>query len=172
MLTKHWGDFLSKWTTALAAVKPHTRILWSPAAPESPRRTANTSDLYAANLTASLQAISNAAPLLTDIVIQDSVGKASNASTPGVIHYPVGCLDASWHALTARSALRNVSVGINMEMFLRKGRRVPASAIVDLPANPMEMRAREGCYAEQGLTLGPSWEASFWLHDLTQIWEQ
>ena len=56
-------------------------------------------------------------------------------------------------------------------MFLRKGHRVPASAIVTLPANPIELRDREVCYNAQGLSLGPSWEARYWLSDLTEVWE-
>jgi hypothetical protein len=41
-LASAWGDFLRAWTQALAAVRPGTRILWSPAAPESPVRGSNT----------------------------------------------------------------------------------------------------------------------------------
>ena len=73
-----------------------------------------------------------AAPLLTDLAIQDSVGKASNASTPGHVTYAVGCLDAAWHANISKAALSppafNVSTTVNMELFLRKGHRSPPSA--------------------------------------------
>ena len=44
------GAFLREWTLALAAVRPGTRILWSPAAPESPRRGSNASAIYRATL--------------------------------------------------------------------------------------------------------------------------
>ena len=135
------------------------------------------SDVYAATLGASLRTIAESASLLTDLAIQDSVGKASNASTPGRIDYPVGCLDTAFHAniskaaFTAHPAL-NITTTVNVERFLRKGHRVPASAIVDLPGDPWELRRREVCYAAQGLALGPSWEARYWLHDLTEVWEQ
>eukprot|EP00937_MAST-01D_sp_MAST-1D-sp2_P004132 g4132.t1 len=176
-LAAAWGMFLRSWTQALAAARPGTRILWSPAAPESVRRGTNGSAAYAAALSASLRSIATAAPLLTDIAVQDSVGKASNASVPGHIAYPVGCPDAAWHANISRSALAaapacNVTTTVNMELFLRKGRRLPPSAIVDLPAEPYEARRREVCYAGQDMELGPCWEARFWLRDKTQEWLQ
>ena len=176
-LSAAWGSFLRAWTQALAAARPGTRILWSPAAPESVRRGTNGSAAYAAALGASLRSIATAAPLLTDIAVQDSVGKASNATIAGHIVYPVGCADAAWHANISRSALaappaRNVTTTVNMELFLRKGHRLPPSAIVDLPAEPYEARRREVCYAEQGLDLGPCWEARYWLQDKTQEWQQ
>lgn len=176
-LAAAWGEFLGAWTRALAAVRPGTRVLWSPAAPESPRRGTNASSSYAATLGASLRAIAAAAPLITDLAIQDSVGKASNASTPRHIAYAVGCLDAAWHANISKAALSlppafNVSTTVNMELFLRKGHRSPPSAIVDLPAEPYESRSREVCYAAHGLEIGPSWEARYWLHDLTELWVQ
>ena len=176
-LAAAWGSFLRAWTQALAAARPGTRILWSPAAPESVRRGTNGSAAYAAALGASLRRIATAAPLLTDIAVQDSVGKASNASVAGHIAYPVGCPDAAWHANISRFALaappaRNVTTRVNMELFLRKGHRLPPSAIVDLPAEPYEARRREVCYAEQGLELGPCWEARYWLRDKTQEWRQ
>jgi hypothetical protein len=176
-LAAAWGKFLGAWTRALAAVRPGTRVLWSPAAPESPRRGSNASAFYAAALGASLRTIAAAAPLLTDLAIQDSVGKASNASSPGHIDYAVGCLDAAWHANISKAALSlppafNVSTTVNMELFLRKGHRSPPSAIVDLPAEPYEARSREVCYAAHGLEIGPSWEARYWLRDLTELWVQ
>ena len=176
-LSAAWGSFLRAWTQALAAARPGTRILWSPAAPESVRRGTNGSAAYAATLGASLRSIATAAPLLTDIAVQDSVGKASNATIAGHIVYPVGCADAAWHANISRSALaappaRNVTTTVNMELFLRKGHRLPPSAIIDLPAEPYEARRREVCYAEQGLDLGPCWEARYWLQDKTQEWRQ
>ena len=171
-----WADFLGAWTAGLAGVKPGTRILWSPAAPEVSKRSSNATAaaMYADGLTASLRTIAAAVPLLDTIVVQDSIGKASNASNPSNISYPVNCLDASWHANITHAAFDGITegmfVGINMEMFLRKGHRVPASAIVDLAADPRELREREVCYNEQGLTIGPSWDARFWLEDLTQVW--
>ena len=59
----------------------------------------------------------------------------------GVIDYPVGCLDAAWHANISKAAFSahpalNVSTSVNMELFLRKGHRSPPSAIVDLPGEP------------------------------------
>lgn len=171
-LAAAWGEFLRSWTQALSAVRPGARILWSPAAPESVRRASNSSDAYATALGASLRSIATAAPLLTDIVIQDSVGKASNASTAGHIVYPVGCLDAAWHANISKAALAgyNVTTRVNMELFLRKGHRLPPSAIVDLPAEPYEARRRQVCYEAQGLELGPSWEARYWLQDVMESW--
>ena len=135
-------------------------------------RASNSSDAYATALGASLRSIATAAPLLTDIVIQDSVGKASNASTAGHIVYPVGCLDAAWHANISKAALAgyNVTTRVNMELFLRKGHRLPPSAIVDLPAEPYEARRRQVCYEAQGLELGPSWEARYWLQDVMESW--
>jgi hypothetical protein len=175
-LAAAWGKFLEAWTAALAAVRPGTRVLWSPAAPESPIASSGRS-AYATALADSLRTIASSAPLLTDLAIQDSVGKASNASTPGHIEYAVGCLDAAWHANISKAAFAalptlNVSTTVNMELFLRKGRRSPPSAIIDLPAEPYEARRREICYADNGLELGPSWEARFWLQDLTELWVQ
>ena len=174
-LAAAWGSFLGSWTDALAAVKPGTPILWSPAAPEHSilrTRNAAASATYAAALTASLRTIAAAAPRLDEIVVQDSIGKASNASDPERIRYAVDCRDAGWHANITRSALAplNISVGVNMEMFLRKGHRAPASAIVTMPADPRELRDREVCYEGQGLSLGPSWEARYWLEDMTRAW--
>lgn len=63
-----------------------------------------------------------------------------------------------------------VHVSINMEIFLRAGRRQPPSAIIDLPAEPNEVERREVCYAAQGHRIGPSWEASFWHRQLTEEW--
>jgi hypothetical protein len=198
-LAAAWGAFLREWTEALAAVRPRTRILWSPAAPESPVRGSNTSAAYAATLRASLRTIAASAPLLTDIAIQDSVGKASNASTVGTIEYPVGCVDAAWHANISKAAFAapaaagstdaagsaagpaagsaagtvlNVTTVVNMELFLRKGRRSPASAIIDIPGDPLELRRRAVCYEAHELAVGPSWEARYWLRDLTEVWQQ
>ena len=112
-----WGAFLGSWTEALAAVKPGTSILWSPAAPESSKRgNATAEKIYAAALAASMRTSADAAPLLDSIVVQDSMGKASNASDPADIIMPVDCHDAGWHANITRAALadRGVSVGVNM----------------------------------------------------------
>ena len=178
-LATAWGAFLHAWTESLATVRPGTRFLWSPAAPESVRMGSGNggSAVYASALRDSLRTIAVAAPRITDIAIQDSVGKASNASVPGHISYPVGCADAAWHANISKSAFaaapaRNVSTTVNMELFLRKGHRLPPSAIVALPGEPYELRRREVCYEEQGLAVGPSWEARYWLQGLTEEWRQ
>ena len=124
-------------------------FIWSPSAPESPRRGLNTSADYARTLAESLRTVS-AAALLSNITIQDSVGKASNVSlAQRTIRYGVGCDDAVWHANITRSALGDsVDVSINMESFLRAGQR--PLHIVDLPADPRETELREACYARQG----------------------
>jgi hypothetical protein len=97
---------------SLVAIKP-VQVLWSPAAPES--KPSNRSS-YAKALSKSLKVLASTAPLLDLIVVQDSVGKASNASDKTGIRYPVGCMDAAWHANVTRDALKafNVTVAINM----------------------------------------------------------
>ena len=165
-----YARFLGQWTRSLDALAPGLPFIWSPSAPESPRRGLNTSADYARTLAESLRTVSAAAPLLTNITIQDSVGKASNVSlAQRTIRYGVGCDDAVWHANITRSALSaRVDVSINMESFLRAGQR--PLHIVDLPADPRETELREACYARQGMRLGPSWEAGYWYRQLTEEW--
>ena len=56
-LAAAWGRFLGAWTGALANIRPGTRVLWSPASPETQRRGSNASSVYADTLGNSLQAI-------------------------------------------------------------------------------------------------------------------
>lgn len=164
-----YARLLKSWTEALDEVTPGLKMLWSPAAPETPRRGQSGSAKYAAALAASLRTIAAAAPLISNLTIQDSVGKASNVSN-GAVRYAVGCDDTLFHANVTREALPHVHVAINMEIFLRAGERVPPSAIIDLPADPREAERRAVCYDSNGFTIGPSWEMGFWYRQLTEEW--
>jgi len=107
-----WASFLRRWVEALESVRPGLPYLWSPSSPESPRRGLNTSAAYAKTLAASLRTIGAAAPRLSNITIQDSVGKASNVSLSNrTISYGVGCADAAWSANITRAALPGVRDG-------------------------------------------------------------
>ena len=128
---------------------------------------------YTAALHASLTTLGAAVPLLTNLTIQDAVGKASNVTLANrSVRYAVGCDDTAFHANISRDALPSVHVSVNMEIFLRAGQRSPPSEIIDLPADPVEAEERAVCYATQGLPVGPSWELSFWYSQLTEEWPQ
>lgn len=166
-----WASLLHRWTEALSQLVPGLPFLWSPSAPESPRSGAGLESEYATTLIQSLRAIKAAAPLLTNLTVQDSVGKASNVSLVNrTVRYGVGCDDAAFHVNITRVALPTVDVSVNMEIFLRAGWRVPSSEIIDLPADPREVEMREACYAEHGVPIGPSWEANFWYRQLSEEW--
>lgn len=164
-----YAQMLQSWTKALDDVTPGLPILWSPAAPESPRRSRPAAAKYAAALATSLRTVAAAAPLITNLTIQDSVGKASNVSN-GTVRYAVGCDDALFHANVAREAMPRTNIAINMEIFLRAGQRVPPSSIVDLPADPRETEQRAVCYVSHGFAIGPSWEMGYWYRQLTEEW--
>jgi hypothetical protein len=166
-----WASLLHRWTEALNQVVAGLPFLWSPSAPESPRSGADLESEYATTLIRSLRAIKAAAPLLTNLTVQDSVGKASNVSLVNrTVRYGVGCEDAAFHVNLTRLALPDVHVSVNMEIFLRAGQRVPSSDIVDLPGDPREVEMREACYANHGVPIGPSWEANYWYRQLSEEW--
>jgi hypothetical protein len=175
-LARAMGRHLDAWTRALRDVHPAAHFLWSPSCPESVLRhgfragngSGVTAAAYRAKLIAGLKALLDEAPLLDMLVLQDSVGKASNVSHDGRIKYGVTADDAIWHAKAAQEAVdaaagpARAKVQLNMEMFLRAGRRVPSALIVDLPADPAENCKRVAKYHSAGLTLGPSWEIGYW----------
>eukprot|EP01046_Picozoa_sp_COSAG06_P042564 COSAG06_NODE_5440_length_3481_cov_3.278533_2_plen_422_part_00 len=178
-LSRALGRYLHAWTSALHAVYPAAHFLWSPSCPEAPMRhgisTANGTFISAATYRASfvrgLSTLLEEAPLLDTLVIQDAIGKASNVSRDGTIRYGVVAADTVFHAQAAQEAVDHVAtsrgspmprVQINMEMFLRAGRRVPSKDIADLAADPLENQRRMASYNAAGFALGPSWEMHYW----------
>ena len=167
-LSKALGKYLNTWTRALNDVKLSNHFLWSPSCPEtSYRTTSNMSRVYRAKLLEGLVILLNEVPLLDTLVLQDAIGKASNVSIQGDIQYGVVANDTILHANMAQEAMVRVGRGerrvrINMEMFIRSGRRIPASAIVDMVSDPIENNERVKEYNNAGFHLGPSWEIQDW----------
>lgn len=177
-LSKALGKYLNTWTQALNKVKLSKHFLWSPSCPEISYRTNvsnNSMVVYRKKLLDGLVMLLNEAPLLDTLVIQDAIGKASNVSINGDVHYNVVAKDTLLHAKVAKEAMLVVGRGggegmaaarsavkINMEMFLRAGRRIPASEIVDMVSDPLENARRVEEYLVGGFHLGPSWEIQDW----------
>ena len=177
-LSKALGKYLNTWTQALNKVKLSKHFLWSPSCPETSYRN-NASNystvVYKKKLLDGLVVLLKEAPLLDTLVIQDAIGKASNVSINGDVHYNVVAKDTLLHAKVAKEAMLLVGRGgeegmavarsavkINMEMFLRAGRRIPASDIVDMVSDPLENARRVEEYLVGGFHLGPSWEIQDW----------
>jgi hypothetical protein len=178
-LSRSLGRYLHTWTSALHDVYPAAHFLWSPSCPESPMRqgisTANGSFIsaaaYRARLVQGLSTLLQEAPLVDTLVLQDSIGKASNVSRDGTVRYGVTAADAIFHAEAAQEAVEQVAttrgspiarIQINMEMFLRAGHRVPSKDIVDLAADPQENQQRMAIYNAARFALGASWEMHYW----------
>jgi hypothetical protein len=179
-LSKALGQYLNTWTQALNKVKLSKHFLWSPSCPEISYRHNGTSNKsmvggYRKKLLDGLVVLLKEAPLLDTLVIQDAIGKASNVSINGDVHYNVVAKDTLLHAQVAKEAMLLVGRGggegmaaarsavkINMEMFLRAGRRIPASEIVDMVSDPLENARRVEEYLVGGFHLGPSWEIQDW----------
>ncbi len=178
-LSRSLGRYLHTWTSALHDVYPAAHFLWSPSCPESPMRqgisTANGSFIsaaaYRARLVQGLSILLQEAPLVDTLVLQDSIGKASNVSRDGTVRYGVTAADAIFHAEAAQEAVEQVAttrgspiarIQINMEMFLRAGHRVPSKDIVDLAADPQENQQRMAIYNAARFALGASWEMHYW----------
>tara|TARA_B110000090_G_C13317023_1_gene421957 strand:- start:65 stop:1255 length:1191 start_codon:yes stop_codon:yes gene_type:complete len=178
-LSKALGQYLNTWTQALNKVKLSKHFLWSPSCPEISYRHNGSNNsmvgVYRKKLLDGLVVLLNEAPLLDTLVIQDAIGKASNVSINGDVHYNVVAKDTLLHAQVAKEAMLLVGRGggegmaaarsavkINMEMFLRAGRRIPASEIVDMVSDPLENARRVEEYLVGGFHLGPSWEIQDW----------
>lgn len=114
-----------------------------------------------------------AVPLLTDLVIQDAIGKASNLQpNPNLgsvghsnysVSYGVTCEDVSpyVHHLQAAADGQNPEVAVNMELFIRTG-----SKRGNVPGDPFEIERREQCYIMHDVAIGPCFEVRFWYRSL------
>jgi len=167
------GAYLKEWTESLHALKP-LDFLWSPSVPEFSVIGDGSFDLTKcrSNLRANLGAVLAAAPLLNQLAVQDSMGKASSVvngsvsrkinGSNAIVHCEIAAAAASEQG---RGAL--LSVSINAELMLR---HKVGGKTLDLPCDPREVQAREVLYMSKGWGLGPSWEMSFWYRQQTEEW--
>eukprot|EP01043_Picozoa_sp_COSAG02_P115263 COSAG02_NODE_51618_length_313_cov_0.677570_1_plen_82_part_01 len=64
---------------------------------------------YRARLVQGLSILLQEAPLVDTLVLQDSIGKASNVSRDGTVRYGVTAADAIFHAEAAQEAVEQVA---------------------------------------------------------------
>lgn len=167
------GAYLKEWTESLYALKP-LGFLWSPSVPEFSVVGDGAFDLarYRSDLKDSLKTVLAAAPLVTELTLQDSMGKAS-AVINATVTRKINASNAIVHCQIASAAASELGRGatlalsINAELMLR---REVAGKTFDLPADPREVDAREVAYRASGCQLGPSWEMSFWFRQQTEEW--
>ena len=127
---------------------------------------------YRSSLKDSLKTVLAAAPLLTELTLQDSMGKASSVAN-GSVTRKINASNAIVHCEIAAAAASELgrgatlAVSVNAELMLR---RKVGGKTFDLPCDPRELEAREVAYRSSGWGLGPSWEMSFWHRQQTEEW--
>jgi hypothetical protein len=143
-------------------------VLWSPAfwspyaALDSSTRTA---------LAGSISNLLQATPRLTWLHFQDFVGQGSDVRCTGTNvcspwqkpAYTFTCVDAvAYYGLLATTIPTTVaSLAVNQEMFLFGADNNGAFKAM-FPADPVELDARQQCYAQNAVPIGTSWEIRWW----------
>lgn len=173
LLATAQGAYLKEWTESLHALKP-LGFLWSPSVPDFSVVGGGTFDLarYRSNLKDNLKTVLAAAPLVTELALQDSMGKASSVAN-GTVTRKINTSNAIVHCEIVTAATselgrsETLALSINAELMLR---RKVGGKTFDLPADPREVDAREVAYRASGWGVGPSWEMSFWYQQQTEEW--
>lgn len=127
---------------------------------------------YRSNLKKNLATVLAAAPLVTELTLQDSMGKGSSVENATIVR-KINASNAIVHCEIAAAAVSElgraatVAISINAELMAR---HKVAGKTIDLPCDPREVDAREVAYRASGWGLGPSWEMSFWYRQQTAEW--
>lgn len=143
-------------------------VLWSPAF-WSPWSTLDSTTR--SSLAASISNLLHATPRLTWLHFQDFIGQgsdvrctATNVCSPWQKPtYTFTCNDAvGYHGLLAAAVPTTViSLAVNQEMFI-VGTDSSDAFKAMFPADPVELDARQQCYAQHGVPIGTSWEIRWW----------
>jgi len=146
----NYTAYINQLAASLSTVKSGKTFMWSPAF------WTNYAAMPAWALPSLQLNIKDASSKITMpfiLNLQDFVGQSSGATTREDAVVWMNYLKTNWKA--ARTTHQ-----INVEQF------VQSSTGAITAANPAEIAARSNYYAQQGLTLGPTWEIRFWYQRL------
>jgi len=133
-----YDAYLRQHTADLYSLRPAS-IMWSPAFGshyDSSKR---------ATLVSAMSQVFNGSQFLTHLALQDAMGRSS----------PLTCADNVQYQSMVRDARPALTRLVDMELFQTAGNEC-------VNGDPSEHAAREACFDQNGLSVGPSFEIRYW----------